>query len=214
MNCEKCGSPIPVGSNRCEDCGSVVTAAPETPVTEVPATETPVTAETAEQPGAAVVFEKKDNLLTGIVGALIGAALGAGAIILLSQLGYVASLSGLVLAICTLKGYELLGGKLSTRGIIVSVLLMLVTPYIADRIDWAIALMQQFSAEGVTFAEAYAAIPILLVMNHFIGLYGVVAAQLISDGCTFILSTLIYRKVYNSLQAQISAAPAASGGTQ
>jgi len=58
------------------------------------------------------------------------------------------------------------------------------------------------------------AIPILLVMNHFIGLYGVVAAQLISDGCTFILSTRIYRKVYNSLQAQISAAPAESGGTQ
>ena len=48
------------------------------------------------------------------------------------------------------------------------------------------------------------AIPTLLVMNHFVGLYGVVAAQLISDGCTFILSTLIYRKVYNQLQAQIS----------
>ena len=30
MNCEKCGSPIPVGSNRCEDCGAVV-AAPEAP---------------------------------------------------------------------------------------------------------------------------------------------------------------------------------------
>jgi len=43
------------------------------------------------------------------------------------------------------------------------------------------------------------ALPILLVMNHFIGLYGVVAAQLISDGITFIFSTLIYRRVYNHL---------------
>jgi len=43
------------------------------------------------------------------------------------------------------------------------------------------------------------AIPILLVMNHFVGLYGVVAAQLISDAITFVFSTLIYRRVYNNL---------------
>jgi len=40
------------------------------------------------------------------------------------------------------------------------------------------------------------AIPILLLMNHLAGLYGVVSAQLISDALTFILSTLIYRRVY------------------
>jgi len=49
------------------------------------------------------------------------------------------------------------------------------------------------------------AIPILLIMNHFIGLYGVVAAQLISDACTFIFSTLLYRKVYNGLQKEAAA---------
>lgn len=48
------------------------------------------------------------------------------------------------------------------------------------------------------------AIPILLILNHFVGLYGVVAAQLISDAITFILSTFIYRKVYNSLQKEIA----------
>lgn len=50
------------------------------------------------------------------------------------------------------------------------------------------------------------AIPTLLIMNHFVGLYGVVAAQLISDAITFILSTVIYRAVYNKLQKEISAA--------
>lgn len=44
------------------------------------------------------------------------------------------------------------------------------------------------------------AIPILLVLNHFVGLYGIVAAQPLSDGITFIVSTVIYRRVYNSLQ--------------
>jgi len=47
------------------------------------------------------------------------------------------------------------------------------------------------------------AIPILIILNHFIGLYGVVAAQLISDGLTFILSTVLYRKIYNHLQKEI-----------
>jgi Na+-driven multidrug efflux pump len=43
------------------------------------------------------------------------------------------------------------------------------------------------------------AIPILIVLNHFLGLYGVVSAQLVSDACTFVISTLLYRKVYNDL---------------
>ena len=49
------------------------------------------------------------------------------------------------------------------------------------------------------------AIPMLLILNHFVGLYGVVAAQLLSDGITFILSTVIYQKVYHSLQNEINA---------
>ena len=49
------------------------------------------------------------------------------------------------------------------------------------------------------------AIPTLLIMNHFVGLYGVVAAQLISDGMTFIISTLLFRKVYNSLRMETGA---------
>ncbi|MBE6962212.1 MAG: MATE family efflux transporter [Ruminococcaceae bacterium] len=52
------------------------------------------------------------------------------------------------------------------------------------------------------------AIPVLLIMNHFVGLYGVVSAQLISDGCTFIFSTLLYRRVYNSLQKEMDAVKA------
>lgn len=48
------------------------------------------------------------------------------------------------------------------------------------------------------------AIPTLFIMNHFVGLYGVVAAQLISDGLTFICSTQIYRRVYSRLQRNLN----------
>ena len=51
------------------------------------------------------------------------------------------------------------------------------------------------------------AIPTLLILNHFVGLYGVVAAQLLSDSLTFIISTMIYRRVYNRLQEEISVYP-------
>ena len=44
------------------------------------------------------------------------------------------------------------------------------------------------------------AIPIIYIMNHFLQLYGVVSAQLISDGITIIFSTLIYRHVFRKLQ--------------
>ena len=44
------------------------------------------------------------------------------------------------------------------------------------------------------------AIPILLILNRWIGLYGVVSAQLLSDGITFVFATVIYRRVYRTLR--------------
>ena len=133
MNCSKCGIEIPEGASYCEACGT-----------------------------AAAVPVKKENVVTGTVGALLGAVLGGGSIILLSQLGYIASVSGLILAVCTLKGYELLGGSLSKKGIGISILFMLATPYLADRLDWAIVIMQAWAEYGVTFGEAFAVMPELL----------------------------------------------------
>lgn len=52
------------------------------------------------------------------------------------------------------------------------------------------------------FRQGVFAIPIIFIMNHFLQLYGVVSAQLISDGITFIFSTLIYRHVYNKLKKE------------
>lgn len=118
-----------------------------------------------------VVVQKPENVLTGIVGAVIGAVLGGASIILLSQLGYVAAISGVILAVCTLKGYELLGGQLTTRGIIISCVLMAITPYIADRIDWAIVIAQTFADEGVTLGMAFAAVHDVIAENDMVGDY-------------------------------------------
>ena len=114
---------------------------------------------------------KSENVMTGVVGALIGAVLGGASIILLSQLGFVASISGVILAVCTLKGYELLGGRLSKRGIVISCVLMAVMPYIADRLDWASVIAQTFADEGVTLGMAFAAVHNVIAENDMVADY-------------------------------------------
>ena len=61
------------------------------------------------QQGTPAELKAPENVPMGLLGALVGAALGGASIILLSQLGYIASISGVILAFCTLKGYQLLG---------------------------------------------------------------------------------------------------------
>ena len=108
-----------------------------------------------------VELEKPENVVTGTVGALLGALIGAIVIILFSRMGLVASVSGIILAVCTLKGYELLGGKLTKKGIVIAVLLMAVVPYVADRIEWAFIVLEQAQSEGLdwTFGECFQVIP-------------------------------------------------------
>lgn len=103
--------------------------------------------------------QKKENVVGGVVGALIGSLLGVACIIILSQLGYVAALSGLVMAVCTLKGYELLGGKLSTKGVVIGAVVMLIMIYVGNQLDWAILVVQEFE---VGIADAFRAVPMLL----------------------------------------------------
>ena len=60
--------------------------------------------------------KKRENVPAGIVGAFLGSLIGVACAVLIGQLGYVASVSGLVMAVCALKGYELLGGSLTKKG--------------------------------------------------------------------------------------------------
>ena len=118
MFCPRCGKQAHDSAIMCEYCGQTLKqdAAPGAPVY-------PANNGAPVYPGAsapAAVKEKPENVVTGIVGALLGAAIGAAAIILLDMAGYMAAISGVILAVCAYKGYELLGGKLSKTGIIIS----------------------------------------------------------------------------------------------
>lgn len=103
--------------------------------------------------------QKKENVVSGTVGALLGSLLGVVCIIILSQLGYVAAISGVIMAVCTLKGYELLGGKLSNKGIAIACVLMLVMTFVGDRLDWAIVVSRSL---GTDFFTSFRAISYLM----------------------------------------------------
>lgn len=113
--------------------------------------------------------KKRENLIGGIVGALLGSLLGAVCIILISQLGYVAVLSGIVMGVCTVKGYELLGGKLSMKGIVISALIMIGMVYFAHQVDWAITIASYFD---VNFMIAFRSIGTCLSEGILENYYG------------------------------------------
>lgn len=149
MRCRKCNMEIPVGCATCPECGARI--------------------EPTAQFQNPAELEKSENIPMGILGALGGALLGALSIILLSQLNMVAAISGFILAFCTLKGYEKLGGRLSIVGIVVSIVLMLMTPYLADRISWALVIIKELP--DFSFTEAFAAVPEIIQLSEMEGVY-------------------------------------------
>ena len=84
------------------------------------------------------VEEKKENIIAGIVGAFLGTLIGLLCIVVVDQLGYMASISGVVMGVCAIKGYQLLGGKMSLKGIVISTVFMICVVYISQQLSWAI----------------------------------------------------------------------------
>ena len=98
----------------------------------------------------------RDNVVAGTVGAFLGSLIGVACIVLISKLGYVSVASGVVMAVCSLKGYALLGGKLTKRGAVISSLLMIVMTYIANKLCFALAVMEVVSeTEKISFFRIY-----------------------------------------------------------
>ncbi len=125
MKCSNCGAEIKEGEQRCQYCGNAVNNIQN----NVYANQN--------------VEEKNENVVLGVVGAIIGSLAGAVAIILLSQLGVVASASGLAMSFCTLTLYEKFSGKLSKKGIIICILIMLVVTFLAENLAISIQIAKQ-----------------------------------------------------------------------
>ena len=136
--------------------------------------------------------KRRESLVAGLVGAFLGSLLGMVCIIVVSQLGYVAAFCGVVMAVCTLKGYELLGGVLSRKGAAVAGVITLVMTYVAYQIDCAIQVaaaaevdlflafrnMRMLLDEGYLDARAYWGGLALLYLFTLVGAAPLIIAAL------------------------------------
>ncbi len=85
-------------------------------------------------PNSPAVYEQQEIIehkLAGTFGALLFALAGGIVYFLLYQLGYLASLSGLIAIVCALKGYKLFAKKESTYGIVISVVMSILVIVLA-----------------------------------------------------------------------------------
>ena len=143
MNCNHCGTQLAENAVVCTVCGTAVANAGE--------------------PAQAPV---KERVGLGILGALVGALIGGASIVLLSRMGYVAALSGVLMAFATLKGYELLAKKLSKKGIVISVVLMVLVTFVSNVVDLGLQVFDEIKDYGGTIADSFILLPELAVEGY------------------------------------------------
>lgn len=92
--------------------------------------------------------EVKENAFLGTIGAILGSVVGIGLIFGIAQVGLIAGIGGTVLAVGTLMGYETLAKKLSKKGIIICVIIMIIATYVADHMVWVAEVEKALSTNG------------------------------------------------------------------
>lgn len=77
------------------------------------------------------IIPAEENVIAGVVGALLFSLVGGVLWYLLYQVGYLAAISGIVGVVCAIKGYSLFAKKESMKGIIISIIAAVVVIVIA-----------------------------------------------------------------------------------
>ena len=91
---------------------------------------------------ATVQAPVKENVFLGAVGALAGTLIGVICIVITGQLGYVSALCGVVMGVCALRGYQMLG-----KTVIVMI-------YVSNWITYAIAVADVYDVDFFTAFQA------------------------------------------------------------
>lgn len=122
-----------------------------------------------EEPAAAVlnggaaeaVEEKHENVLFGVIGALLFGLIGGGIYFLIYQLGFIAGIAGLITVVLSIFGYKLFSGvKFSKKGVIIAVVIAALMIPAAEYVCLSYEIFDVFKAEyDITFFDAFKATP-------------------------------------------------------
>lgn len=105
------------------------------------------------------IKESPNNVVGGIIGSLIGSLLGVVVWLLISYMGYIASIGGLVIAIGCIRGYKLLGGKLNISGIIITSIITILMVYLATYLSVGISVYSEVKDYGIGLIDSMKEIP-------------------------------------------------------
>ena len=102
-------------------------------------------------------MKTKERVFLGILGALLGSILGSVSIVLENQVSNTFSLiGGVAMAAFTLQGYIQLAGRLSKKGVAISLVLMAVMCALANQVNCTIEIMETVEAvQGMDFLESF-----------------------------------------------------------
>ena len=110
--------------------------------------------------------QKKGNFFTGLIGALLGALLSAVLWVIVAQFGYIAAVVGLIMGVLTIKGFELLGGKINVASIVTCCVIVGVVLILANVISLGIEIYSVYQSEGVTIFDCIMAVPAFLAYQE------------------------------------------------
>lgn len=103
---------------------------------------------------------KEVNLPLGIVGALVGSIIGVAVWILIYQLGFVAGITGFIMAVCCFKGYEMLGGRIDKKGVWIAIAISIAMLAVAEMICLGIEIHALYSEfYDISFFDAMSVVP-------------------------------------------------------
>lgn len=103
------------------------------------------------------------NPITGIIGALVGSILGVVLWVVIYHMGYIASIAGLAIIFCALKGYEILGRSLDKKGVVISSVIALVMVFVANHMAWTYEFYVELKDWlDMTFVEMFKIMPDLI----------------------------------------------------
>lgn len=117
------------------------------------------------------VSAQSSNLFAGLVGALIGSLAGVAVWLLLDQLGFIAGISGALMAIGAMWLYAKLGGCLDKKGVICCIIVVAVMVFAANYLAYGIAYFKVLKPYGYTFGDCFKYQFQFLKMDEIVGGY-------------------------------------------
>lgn len=107
------------------------------------------------EPQTVALEQVEGNLIAGIVGAILGSLIGCILWVIIYNLGYIAGIAGLAIGVCAFKGYELLGKRLDVKATIITLIIMILMIFFANRLAWGIDAYNALKDYDWTFSEVF-----------------------------------------------------------